>query len=112
MTNYVYIGTSLDGCIAAADGGVEWMNYVPIPEGDDLGFFEFMERVDAVVMGRNTLFTHGDCAEWGEQITTRYSDSASASRMALVRSADVDSSSRSLKTGFRLTSPAAPVALI
>ncbi len=57
MTNYVYIGTSLDGCIAAADGGVEWMNYVPIPEGEDLGFYEFMERVDAVVMGRNTFET-------------------------------------------------------
>ena len=49
MTNYVYIGTSLDGCIASADGDFGWMEDVPNPDGDDLGFSEFMERVDAVV---------------------------------------------------------------
>ncbi len=57
MANIVYIGTSLDGCIAAADGGLDWLEYVPTPEGDDLGFAEFMERIDAVVMGRATFET-------------------------------------------------------
>ncbi len=57
MSNIVYIGTSLDGYISARDGGLDWMSYVPIPEGDDLGFFEFMDRVDAVVMGRKTFET-------------------------------------------------------
>ena len=55
MSNIVYIGTSLDGYISAPDGGLDWLSYVPIPEGDDLGFAEFMDRVDAVVMGRKTL---------------------------------------------------------
>jgi dihydrofolate reductase len=57
MTNIVYIGTSLDGFISAPDGGLDWLSYVPIPEGDDLGFSEFMDRVDAVVMGRKTFET-------------------------------------------------------
>ncbi|MDX1561951.1 MAG: dihydrofolate reductase family protein [Gammaproteobacteria bacterium] len=57
MTNVVYIGTSLDGYIAAADGSLDWMSYVPIPEGNDLGFAEFMARIDAVVMGRKTFET-------------------------------------------------------
>ncbi len=57
MSNIVYIGTSLDGYISAPDGGLDWLSYVPIPEGDDLGFSEFMDRVDAVVMGRKTFET-------------------------------------------------------
>jgi len=57
MSNIVYIGTSLDGYISAPDGGLDWLSYVPIPEGDDLGFSEFMKRVDAVVMGRKTFET-------------------------------------------------------
>ena len=57
MTNIVYIGTSLDGRIASADGDFGWMEYVPNPDGDDLGFSAFMERVDAVVMGRSTFET-------------------------------------------------------
>lgn len=57
MSNIVYIGTSLDGYISAADGGLDWLSYVPVPEGDDLGFSEFMDRVDAVVMGRKTFET-------------------------------------------------------
>jgi len=57
MANIVYIGTSLDGFISAPDGSLDWLSYVPIPEGNDLGFSEFMERIDAVVMGRKTFQT-------------------------------------------------------
>ena len=57
MVNSVYIGTSLDGLISAPDGSLDWLGFVPIPEGNDLGFSEFMERVDAVVMGRKTFET-------------------------------------------------------
>lgn len=57
MSNIVYIGTSLDGYISAQDKNLEWLSYVPIPEGNDLGFAEFMQRVDAVVMGRKTFET-------------------------------------------------------
>ncbi len=55
MTNIVYIGTSLDGYISSADGNMDWMNTVPNPEGSDLGFSQFMDRVDGVVMGRRTF---------------------------------------------------------
>ena len=34
MSNIVYIGTSLDGYICAPDGGLDWLSYVPIPEGN------------------------------------------------------------------------------
>jgi dihydrofolate reductase len=57
MTNVVYIGTSIDGYISASDGNLDWLNYVPVPEGEDLGFSEFMAKVDAVVMGRKTFET-------------------------------------------------------
>jgi len=51
MTNIVYIATSLDGYIAPEDGSLDWLGTVPNPEGDDLGFGEFIKRIDAVVMG-------------------------------------------------------------
>ena len=57
MTNIVYIGTSLDGYISSTDGSLDWMECVPNPDGDDLGFFDFMARVDAVIMGRLTFET-------------------------------------------------------
>ena len=57
MGNMVYIATSLDGYISAPDGKLDWLSYIPIPEGDDLGFSEFVDRVDAIVMGRITFET-------------------------------------------------------
>jgi len=57
MTNIVYVGTSLDGRISGRGGDLKWLEYVPIPANDDLGFAEFMARVDAVVMGRKTFET-------------------------------------------------------
>ena len=57
MTNIVYIATSLDGYISSADGSLDWLSTVPNPEGDDLGFGAFIQRVDAIVMGRLTFET-------------------------------------------------------
>ena len=57
MTNIVYIATSLDGYIGAPDGSLDWLETVPAPEGDDLGYGEFIARVQAVVMGRRTFET-------------------------------------------------------
>ncbi len=57
MTNFVYIATSLDGYIADSEGRVEWLDSVPVPEGDDFGFSDFMAKIDAVVMGRVTFET-------------------------------------------------------
>ena len=55
MSNYVYIATSLDGFIATSDGGLDWLNEVPNPDKTDYGFADFMDSVDALVMGRNTF---------------------------------------------------------
>jgi dihydrofolate reductase len=57
MTNSVYVATSLDNFIASREGGLEWLNEVPNPGQSDYGFAEFMSRIDAVVMGRNTFET-------------------------------------------------------
>ena len=42
MANYVYIAASLDGFIAAPDGGLDWLMEIPNPNGSDYGFAEFM----------------------------------------------------------------------
>ncbi|WOO41129.1 dihydrofolate reductase family protein [Rubellicoccus peritrichatus] len=55
MANYVYIATSLDGFIATIDGGIEWLEDAPNPDGSDFGFSEFISRVDALLMGRHTF---------------------------------------------------------
>ncbi|MBG5919833.1 dihydrofolate reductase family protein [Providencia stuartii] len=57
MRNIIYIATSLDGYIADANNLLDWLFSVPNPEQDDMGFSAFMQRIDAVVMGRNTFET-------------------------------------------------------
>jgi dihydrofolate reductase len=64
MTNIVYIATSLDGYIAAEDGGLDWLQEAPNPEGSDFGFGAFMDRIDALVMGRNTYETVLTFGDW------------------------------------------------
>lgn len=49
-----YLGLSLDGFIAEADGGLGFL--APYQEtGTDYGYAAFMSTVDAVVMGRSTF---------------------------------------------------------
>ena len=55
MPTFVYIAQSLDGFIAKSDGNIDWLIDIPNPEGSDWGFGEFMKRIDAVIMGRNTF---------------------------------------------------------
>ncbi|MFW9889097.1 MAG: dihydrofolate reductase family protein [Candidatus Thorarchaeota archaeon] len=55
MTNYVYIATSLDGFIATSDGGLDWLDEIPNPEKSDFGYADFMNGIDAIVMGRRTF---------------------------------------------------------
>jgi len=61
----VFIATSLDGFIARPDGDIDWLNsgdgHV---EGEDFGYSEFMETVDALVMGRNTFDKVRDFDPW------------------------------------------------
>lgn len=55
MSNSVFIATSLDGYIADKSGGLEWLHAIPNPEGSDMGYGAHIDRIDALVMGRNTL---------------------------------------------------------
>jgi len=64
MSNYVYIATSLDGFIATSDGGVDWLMETPNPDKSDYGFADFMDSVDALVMGRNTFDKVITFGEW------------------------------------------------
>lgn len=57
MSNIVYIASSIDGFISSPSGSLDWLNYVPIPKGDDLGFSKFMSGIDAIVMGRISFET-------------------------------------------------------
>src|SRR4029453_3606988 len=48
---HLYVGISLDGYIAAPDGGVDWLN----PYGDaGSGFMPFIKTIGSIVMGRTT----------------------------------------------------------
>ena len=55
--NSVYIGTSIDGYIADRNGGLEWLDIIPNPNQESMGYYEFMEDIDALVMGRVTFET-------------------------------------------------------
>ncbi len=65
MSNIVYVATSLDGYIADKDGGIDWLESIPNPDHDDFGWENFIERIDALVMGKKTFETVlGFGVEW------------------------------------------------
>lgn len=55
MPNHVFIAISIDGYIADAKGGIDWLDSVPHPAGTDMGYTTMMARTDALVMGKNTF---------------------------------------------------------
>jgi dihydrofolate reductase len=57
VTIFIYIAASLDNFIATPDGGLDWLYAIPNPEQSDYGFADFIQRVDALVMGRKTFET-------------------------------------------------------
>lgn len=64
MANIVYIATSIDGYIADKNGKIDWLLKIPNPSDSDYGFSDFMKRVDAIVMGRNTFQTVMNFKDW------------------------------------------------
>jgi dihydrofolate reductase len=48
----IFIATSLDGYIARPDGDILWLTGLPVPQGEDFGYADFMTGIGAVVMGR------------------------------------------------------------
>lgn len=50
-----FAATSIDGYIADANGGVDWLFDFPNPDNDDLGYKKFINDIDVVVMGRRTF---------------------------------------------------------
>ncbi|TNE74550.1 dihydrofolate reductase [bacterium] len=56
-SNKVFIGRSLDGYIADRNNGLAWLDMIPNPDGIDMGYYAFMETVDAILMGRVTFDT-------------------------------------------------------
>ena len=51
----VYIATSVDGFIARQNGALDWLpGEASVGDEEDYGYQEFIDSVDALVMGRNT----------------------------------------------------------
>jgi dihydrofolate reductase len=52
----VFIATSLDGFIARANGDLDWLTGADSTSTEqDYGYQEFMDKVDTIVLGRNTF---------------------------------------------------------
>jgi len=64
--NYIYIATSIDGFIAKPDGSLDWLEELDKPEDpeDDYGFADFLDKIDALVMGRKTFETVENFQNW------------------------------------------------
>lgn len=65
----VYIGISLDGYIARADGDIDWLMAADTSDTsgdskDDFGYKEFSDSVDCMIMGRNTFEKVLNFPEW------------------------------------------------
>ena len=66
MANIVYCACSMDGFIAKVDGNIDWLTSIPNENNSDYGFGKFMERIDGIIMGRNTFekLIEMDLEEW------------------------------------------------
>jgi dihydrofolate reductase len=67
VTIFIYIAASLDNFIATPDGELDWLYAIPNPEQSDFGFAVFIQRIDALVMGRKTFETVLSFDSWPYQ---------------------------------------------
>jgi len=61
MQASVFIGATVDGFIARANGAID---FLPPNGGEPHGYLEFMDTVDAIVIGRKTFETVLSFPEW------------------------------------------------
>ena len=61
----LYIAASVDGYVADADGGVEWLEEIgEAADGDDFGYEAFLADVDCLAMGSKTYEQVLSFGEW------------------------------------------------
>ena len=58
----LYIGMSLNGKIARANGGVDWLEGIPKPDKSDYGYDEFMKSIDTTIQGYSS---YKQILDWG-----------------------------------------------
>ena len=59
----VFIAASLDGFIARADGGIDWLSIHALDQEPN-GYGEFISSADAIVIGRGTYETALGLGDW------------------------------------------------
>ena len=47
----------MDGYIADKNGGINWLNTIPNPSKDDMGYLEFIKGIDALIKRRKIFET-------------------------------------------------------
>lgn len=62
----VFIATSVDGYIARENGDLDWLDAANrlVPDGEDCGYGDLMQSIDALVMGRTTFEKVLSFGEW------------------------------------------------
>ncbi|UTA46670.1 dihydrofolate reductase family protein [Simiduia sp. 21SJ11W-1] len=65
----VFIATSLDGFIARPNGDLDWLPAAN--EREDMGYADFINSVDVLVMGRHTFEKVLEFGDWPYQLPVR-----------------------------------------
>jgi dihydrofolate reductase len=63
ITGHVFIATSLDGFIARENGEIDWLLQHD-QAGEDHGYDNFINHIDAIVMGRGTFEAVRGMGDW------------------------------------------------